>query len=651
MLTNRPLIKTAALLATTTLFSVGCATTSVVSQYQPTSYTAAADEILKTDIKTLWSKDFDHHQIGLLKQVSDKIVTLARSGSVGDADLDKLAYYLRIYSSFGRDDKWLEGSAEALDHALLQLSQMPGFFDINKQSARLHEHYAVALYRLYFLKPMHKKVSGHVSNLSRLLKSYASDDLIADKSVDYAMWEVLRAAALLPYEARRKNQAEFIDAVSGQGELKRALLDFINAKNAVRANQDWPRQHALWALAQHYNLHAKQYWNAYYELDEEQRKKLDDDKMTLPVEGLMSQLDNQIWSAISTLSLAKEQTKQLFSVPYVVNSFRGKSECEEGTLKDRCIAPTIEQALPIKHVCSDSLTILAQDLSDAELAQSCQRLTSQEATFHDKLVTENQPVANDFNQSLRVVIFDDHAQYNMFGQLVFDIHTDNGGMYIEGTPQNPDNIATFYSYEQFWARPEFKVWNLNHEYVHYLDGRFVKYDTYGHFPSHMVWWSEGLAEYIAFGDENPKIGKLLGKLDEFLTLKQVFDTEYKDGTDQVYKWGYLGVRFMYENQRETYHKLAHYLETDYFDGYKKLLDASGEQFAKEFSLWLGELKANVAVVEQAKDPRQPRQFYRYSYKPYLQPAHLTEDLWHMHWQYWHENALKAAKASKVAGQE
>jgi hypothetical protein len=31
-----------------------------------------------------------------------------------------------------------------------------------------------------------------------------------------------------------------------------------------------------------------------------------------------------------------------------------------------------------------------------------------------------------------------------------------------------------------------------------------------------------------------------------------------------------------------------------------------------------------------------------TYRQYLQPAHLTEDRLHMHWQYWHENALKVS---------
>ena len=63
--------------------------------------------------------------------------------------------------------------------------------------------------------------------------------------------------------------------------------------------------------------------------------------------------------------------------------------------------------------------------------------------------------------------FKNWSQYNAYGQLLFDIQTDNGGMYIEGIPSKPNNQATFFAYRQFWIAPEFAIWNLNHEYVHY----------------------------------------------------------------------------------------------------------------------------------------------------------------------------------------
>jgi microbial collagenase len=608
--------------------------------------------LIATDIETLWSQDFNHYQDDLLLQVSQSILSLTKAGDLDSKDLEKLTYYLRIYSSFGPDKDWAEGTAKALNSALIGLQKMPGFYQITPATARLHENYAVALYRLYFLEPLRLSTVDHIESLANLINLYTNSDLLENniqnksQAFDYAFWEIIRASSILPYEATRKNKAEHLNLFSTDETIPSALLALIESDNAIINGDDWPKKHASWALANYYNVYNKQYLNAYYEKSEAEQKQLDDDEITLPVQKKMTDLDNSLWQALSNSmknSLPDEVAlKTLFSVPYVVSTYRGKSECEEGSLKNRCITPTVEEATPIKHICSDSLFIRTQKMTKAQLEDSCKQLISQEAVFHEKLATNKEPAANDFNDKLRVIVFHNAAEYNKYGQLVFDISTNNGGMYIEGTTQDPDNLATFYSYEHFWVRPKFQVWNLNHEYVHYLDGRFIKYDTFNHFPSNLVWWSEGLAEYISKDDKNPRTFKLLNetKQEEWLTLQQVFDTKYRDGTDQVYKWGYLAVRFMYENHKEEYRQLAHFLKTDFFDGYKKLLNESGTNYQEEFNAWLIKLNAGFIDVSVAKNPQKPRQFYRYTYKDYLQPKHLIESPQHMHWQYWHENALK-----------
>ena len=664
---------------TSALVAISCSNSPGVKQpievrssQSQTAQSEMLKNLLSTDIETLWSQDFDHYQDGLLLHVSEAISVLAKKGDLANKDLEKLTFYLRVYSSFGPDKDWPDKAAEALNNALVNLQNMPGFYQITPTTARLHENYSVALYRLYFLEPLRLLTTDHIEPLAKLIDLYANSGLMQNnaenenKALGYALWEIIRASAILPYEATRKNKAEHLALFSNKDTLVNTLLAFIESDNATINGDDWPKQHATWALAHYYNVYNKQYINAYYEKSEAEQKQLDDDEITLPVQQKMTDLDDSLWQALAnslsnttlgtkldvetdavsgselSSTLGNKALKTLFSVPYVVSTYRGKSECEEGSLKDRCIVPTVEEATPIKHVCSDSLFIRTQKMTKAQLNDSCNQLISQETVFHEKLATNREPAANDFNDKLRVVVFNNAAEYNKYGQLVFDIGTNNGGMYIEGTTQDPDNLATFYSYEHFWVRPKFQVWNLNHEYVHYLDGRFIKYDTFNHFPSNLVWWSEGLAEYISKGDVNPKAYKLLHKteLDEWLTLQQVFDTKYRDGTDQVYKWGYLAVRFMYEKHREEYRQLAHFLKTDFFDGYKKLLDESGKQYQEEFSAWLTEHNANFVDVGVEKNPHKPRQFYRYTYKDYLQPESLAESPRHMHWQYWHENALK-----------
>lgn len=641
------------------LFINACSTSSTkqLTEQRSVIQSQAVQSVLTTDIDLLWSQDFDHYQEGLLLKVSRAITELANQGDLANADLDKLTFYLRIYSSFGPDEDWSEETTLAVNDGLVALQNMMGFYQISPLTAGLHENYAVALYRLYFLKPLQMHSTEHVQPLAKLIDLYANTELLQKHAendpniaIEYALWEIIRASAILPYEATRKNQAEHLAIYGDKDDIPQALLGFIESDNAVLSyngkSNDWPKQHATWALAQYYNVYSKQYWNEYYQKSDHEQKQLDDDEISLATEQKMTDLDNGVWQALANSmnnsALTQTNLKTLFSIPYVVTTFRGKSECNEGSLKDRCIMPTIEEATPIKHTCSDSLFILTQKMTQDQLEDSCTRLISQENVFHEKLATSHQAVANDFNDKLRVVVFNNAAEYNKFGQLVFDINTNNGGMYIEGITQDPENLATFYSYEHFWVRPEFKVWNLNHEYVHYLDGRFIKYDTFNHFPSHLVWWSEGLAEYISKGDKNPKAFKMLfeAKQEDWLTLQQVFDTHYRDGSEQVYKWGYLATRFMYEQHTKEYRQLAHFLKTDFFDGYKKLLDASGEQYQQEFTTWLTKHNSTYIDVSTEENLHKPRQLYRYTYKDYLQPEHLIETARHMHWQYWHENALK-----------
>ena len=613
--------------------------------------TTGVAKVLATEPKQLWAQGFEHHQTGLLGQVADGIYQLASLKNLSQTQyqqLEQLSFYLRVYSSFGPDKDWPEGDAEKLHTALMTLSGRDDFYTLSSQQVRLHENYVVALYRFYYMEPLQGYFGDHVKPLTQLVDLYADQPLENDLAYDYALWEVVRSVGILAHEVRGRNKEVFTDSVAKDDELANALLRFLQSKNAIRNGKTWPRENALWGLAKWYGIRNKQYFNAYYAADEETQAKLDDDKLTWPIQDKMKALDEKVWQALEHLSA--EQRTEAFTVPYLVNTFRGKTECDEQPLKGRCTIPTLEEALPQRTDCSDSLFILSQSMTTEQLDKSCQRLTTQTATFHEKLATKQQPVANDFNEKLRVVIFDDQGQYNIYGSLIFDINTENGGMYIEGTPQNPDNQATFFAYEQFWARPEFKVWNLNHEYVHYLDGRFVKYDTFGHFPSHLVWWSEGLAEYIAEGDDNSRAAKLLHDKDksEWLSLKEVFDTEYKDGGDRVYRWGYMATRFMNEQAPETYRKMAHYLKTDYFDGYKGLLEQAGEQLQDKFATWLDEFHQAHQAAEEAKDPTKPRQFYRYSYRRYLKPAYLVEDARHMHWQYWHANALKAKGGVEVS---
>ena len=267
--------KTLILALVCALTTVACSHLSVVEQPAETTKThgqlsqsTAVQSLLATDLETLWSQDFDHYQDGLLLQVSRAIAARAAKGDLADKELEKLSFYLRIYSSFGPDEGWSEQAAPALNNALLALQAMPGFYQITPTTARLHENYAVALYRFYFLEPLRLSTADHIESLTKLINLYANTEFGQEndnQSVQYALWEILRASAILPYEATRKNKADHLAIYANNKSLTQALLAFIDSENAVVNGDDWPKKHAAWSLAQYYNVYNTQYLNAYYE--------------------------------------------------------------------------------------------------------------------------------------------------------------------------------------------------------------------------------------------------------------------------------------------------------------------------------------------------------------------------------------------------
>lgn len=245
-------------------------------------------------------------------------------------------------------------------------------------------------------------------------------------------------------------------------------------------------------------------------------------------------------------------------------------------------------ALPIRHTCSATLTLRAQQMSASELAGACATVAGQEAYFHRELATGGTPVAGDNNASLEMAVFDSSDDYGIYAGAIFGIDTNNGGMYLEGDPSAPGNQARFIAYEAEWLRPQFEIWNLTHEYVHYLDGRF---NMWGDFQDAMrqktVWWVEGFAEYLSYqyrGIDND--GAIAEAARGTYALSTVYANDYDSGTNRVYRWGYLAVRFMFEQRREQVNAiLARFRPGDY-SGYATYMAGIGQNNDAAFKAWL-----------------------------------------------------------------
>ncbi|MBB4986743.1 M9 family metallopeptidase [Streptomyces nymphaeiformis] len=250
--------------------------------------------------------------------------------------------------------------------------------------------------------------------------------------------------------------------------------------------------------------------------------------------------------------------------------------------------------LPIQHTCTADLKIRAQDVSPGQLASTCTSLAGQDAYFH-RIIGDKGAIPGDVNTNLEVVVFDDYTQYALYAWAIYDIDVDNGGMYEEGNPAVPGNQARFIAHEASWLRPDFQIWNLNHEYTHYLDGR---YNMYGDFEAGMttptIWWVEGIAENISYGYRGERNADAIAEAaKKTYKLSDLFDTVYGQeenpevNSNRVYRWGWLAVRYMLQKHpADVQTVLGAYRTGDWAGARTVLKQTIGTRYDADFATWL-----------------------------------------------------------------
>ncbi|HVJ62222.1 MAG TPA: M9 family metallopeptidase [Tahibacter sp.] len=243
--------------------------------------------------------------------------------------------------------------------------------------------------------------------------------------------------------------------------------------------------------------------------------------------------------------------------------------------------------------CSATLRVRSQALTAAQLDTVCSIVGNEEGYFHTQAQTNNVPVADDNNTKLEMVIFHSSTDYETYSGVIFGNDTNNGGIYLEGDPSVVGNQARFLAYEAEWVRPTFEVWNLTHEYIHYLDGRFNWHGRFADYPmdapASAIWYIEGFAEYISYSYRNLVNADAVdeaGNPDTF-TLAQLFDTEYSTDYTRTYQWGYLATRFMFERHRDKIASLYALTRVGSYDpGYANWLNPIRTTYNAEFRAWL-----------------------------------------------------------------
>ena len=257
----------------------------------------------------------------------------------------------------------------------------------------------------------------------------------------------------------------------------------------------------------------------------------------------------------------------------------------------------INQVLANQHYCADNLVLRFQVMSQQNIEDSCKLLLETEKRFHTLFNTRGKPLLHDNNDVLRANIYASREDYVKYVTDHFDVPSNNGGMYLEGLPHLKDNSAEYVAYLKKGT-----VWNLNHEFVHYLDGRFNTYGDYcapphdNHYgpeycpepaaePPYLIWWGEGLGEYVAHMNNNPHALALAGK--KTYQLSELFYNNSANwNTDRIYRWGYLAVRYMMEKQRDKVEEMLFHVRRGDYPRYQKIVKNWGTSMDADFHAWL-----------------------------------------------------------------
>ncbi|MEU1405366.1 collagenase [Streptomyces sp. NPDC005728] len=259
---------------------------------------------------------------------------------------------------------------------------------------------------------------------------------------------------------------------------------------------------------------------------------------------------------------------------------------------DVCDLPAklTEAALPITHRCDAAHTIRAQSLTVDDLAAACASVLGQSDYFRG-IVKAGGPIPGQYASTIQLVVFASRADYQTYAGAIYGVSTDNGGITLGGDPSDPNNLATSIMYQKdyddgFVAR----IWNLNHEYTHFLDARD---DMKGDFTHQIsvpdVWWIEGVAEYVSYSYRRLADDQAIQEAGKHTyRLSTLFENTY-DNSDvtRTYPWGYLAVRYMTERHPDDVQRmLARFRVGDYTGGYAVYHDGIGTRYDADFDQWL-----------------------------------------------------------------
>ncbi|MGS0681259.1 collagenase [Shewanella sp. 125m-7] len=505
-----------------------------------------------------------------ISDVAEALHYLASADDLDDPDLNQLLYFLASYKYYA--EAMTDAEAQKLSTSLQAIAKMTHF--ISDSGGVIQEGFAGALNN-FERGAGSKYFKDLLPHLLATIQYYSeqANPFDGNNAGDTTM-ALLKAIASAAYYGDAATKAAYNDNMLDVLSVMRSFAYLgetsLDMRWAAEDDKKWIVPHTFIALGR---------------------------ISTIATDEAKARFDSTVIEAHDKIinDISVETTETIVTKSYLESAGR---QCESSdALFGNCVVPPKEEdILTVRHECTDTLIIRAQSsISQATLAQSCADLADQEAEFHAFFNTNGIPVAGDQNEVLEVVAFASPEDYEKYAPEFFGISTDNGGMYLEGSPEVVGNQARFIAMQcpDEWVgnscQYEDQIYNLRHEFVHYLDGRYIKKGSYGSFD-YNVSWSEGMAEYLANGHDHPRTNNTL----EGETVPPLYNLLFMAyGYDELYPWSYYAMRYLSEQHPDEIVEVTQALQAGDKDAYTEVLKGVAERTESGFEAFV---LANADVV-------------------------------------------------------
>lgn len=159
----------------------------------------------------------------------------------------------------------------------------------------------------------------------------------------------------------------------------------------------------------------------------------------------------------------------------------------------------------VSDVCKNAeADIRAQSLTPRQRDIVCDRLELTQKRFKEQWRAIDpdivQPIEKDLNHRVVAELYSNMKNFTTWMKYLQD-SSNSSGVFHEESPEDPKSPrAAFRTFNGLhWTNGITHYWNLEHEFAHYLDGRYLKKGNYMTAVNHKIsWWSEGLAQHFGF---------------------------------------------------------------------------------------------------------------------------------------------------------